>query len=112
MAFVKIIPKLGSALRKPSMILGIVLVIALAAVVVSIALLVTGGPGWGDVDSAEVKTAAIISMAILIPLIVAGVLLLWFFHKVARWLKLFYVASALIALLVLVVAVGFVAVRW
>jgi hypothetical protein len=112
MVFMKIIPKLGGALRKPSMILGIVLVISLAALVVSIALLVTGGPGWGDVDSGEVRTAASISMAILIPLIVVGVFLLWFFHKVARWLKLFYVASALIALFVLVGAVGFIAVRW
>jgi hypothetical protein len=100
-----ILPKPGGALRKLSLLLVLSLVVAVAAVVGLVALLVTGGPDWAGVDSEQVERASAVGLAVLLPLILLGLLLLWVIHKIGRWLVKLYLAAGVVVLAVAAVLV-------
>ena len=98
--------RITSGLGKLSVFLALSIVVALAAVAGLVALLVTGGPESGSVDSEQVRTIAGIGLAILIPLVLIAVLLLRLLHKVAKSLMRAFVTLVFISMLVVIVTIA------
>ena len=90
------------------MLLAIALVVLMAAVVGLTALVITGGPDWEGIDSGEVRATAGIGLAILIPIIVIGLLLLRLLYRTARRLTHYYVVSMIVGFLIVACGVAFV----